>query len=145
VLTADCLPVFFTSRQGDRVAVAHAGWRGVENGVISRCFAASGIRAEDCMVWLGPAIGADMFEVGIEVYELFVQKNPENASAFRQKDASHWLCDIYQLARLECQQLGIESIYGGDFCTYTDNTNFYSFRRDGAKTGRMASLIWMHD
>ncbi|MFC1589742.1 peptidoglycan editing factor PgeF [Pseudomonadota bacterium] len=144
VLTADCLPVFFTNKQGNRVAVAHAGWRGVENGVISRCFAATGISPEDCLVWLGPAIGADAFEVGTEVYETFVKKSPENAGAFKQKDAQHWLCDIYQLARIELQQLGIQSIYGGGLCSYSDKANFYSFRRDGNQTGRMASLIWLN-
>ncbi|MCW8923596.1 MAG: peptidoglycan editing factor PgeF [Gammaproteobacteria bacterium] len=143
VLTADCLPVFFTSQQGDRVAVAHAGWRGVHNGVISHCFAATGIAPEDCLVWLGPAIGAEVFEVGAEVYDAFAKKNPENTVAFEQKDAQHWLCDIYQLARIELQQLGIQSIYGGGLCTYSDENSFYSFRRDGARTGRMASLIWI--
>lgn len=144
VLTADCLPVLFTSKQGDRVAAAHAGWRGVENGIISRCFAATGITPEDCLVWLGPAIGAGVFEVGAEVYDAFVQKNPENVVAFKQKDEQHWLCDIYQLARIELQQLGIQSVYGGGLCTYSDEANFYSFRRDGAQTGRMASLIWLN-
>lgn len=145
VLTADCLPVFFSNKQGDRVAVAHAGWRGVENGVISRCFAATGIAPEDCLVWLGPAIGAEAFEVGAEVYDAFAKKNPENAVAFKQKDAQHWLCDIYRLARIELQQLGVQSVYGGGLCTFSDEASFYSFRRDGAQTGRMASLIWIED
>lgn len=143
VLTADCLPVFFANKQGDRVAVAHAGWRGALNGIITSSFLATGIAAEDCLVWLGPAIGAENFEVGTDVYKAFISKNPENTVAFRQIDDQHWLCDIYQLARIECQQLGIYSIYGGGFCTYSDEEHFYSFRRDGAQTGRMASLIWV--
>ncbi len=143
VLTADCLPVFFTNKQGDRVAVAHAGWRGALNGIITSSFLATGIAAGDCLVWLGPAIGAGDFEVGADVYQAFTSKNPENTIAFRQTDDQHWLCDIYQLARIECQQLGIHTIYGGEFCTYSDEEHFYSFRRDGAQTGRMASLIWL--
>ena len=143
VLTADCLPVFFTNKQGDRVAVMHAGWRGALNGIITSSFLATGIAAEDCLVWLGPAISAENFEVGADVYEAFISKNPENTIAFRQIDDQHWLCDIYQLARIELQQLGIHSIYGGEFCTYSDEDHFYSFRRDGAQTGRMASLIWL--
>ena len=145
VLTADCLPIFFTSKQGDRVTAAHAGWRGALNGIISSSFLAMGINAEDCLVWLGPAIGAETFEVGADVYQAFIGKNPANSSAFEQSDEQHWLCDIYQLARIECQQLGIHAIYGGGFCTYSDDENFYSFRRDGAQTGRMASLIWLTD
>jgi len=143
VLTADCLPVFFTNKQGDRIAVTHAGWRGVLNGIITESFFNTGIAAEDCLVWLGPAIGAEHFEVGTDVYEAFVDKNPENDTAFKQTDGQHWLCNIYQLAKIELQQLGIHSIYGGGLCTYADEENFYSFRRDGAKTGRMASLIWL--
>ena len=143
VLTADCLPVFFSSQQGDRVAVTHAGWRGVLNGVISASFAAMNMRAEDCLVWLGPAIGAEAFEVGADVYQAFTSKHAENSTAFRQKDEQHWLCDIYQLARIELQQLGIQSVHGGSLCTYSDEQQFYSFRRDGARTGRMASLIWL--
>ena len=143
VLTADCLPVFFTNKQGDRVAVTHAGWRGALNGIISTSFLATGIEVEDCLVWLGPAIGAENFEVGADVYQTFIHKNPENIAAFTQTDDQHWLCDIYQLARIECQQLGIHSIYDGGFCTYSDEAHFYSFRRDGARTGRMASLIWL--
>ncbi|MES0328388.1 MAG: peptidoglycan editing factor PgeF, partial [Gammaproteobacteria bacterium] len=143
VLTADCLPVFFTNKKGDRVAVTHAGWRGAVNGIITSSFLATGIAAEDCLVWLGPAIGAENFEVGVDVYDAFTRKNPENAFAFRQTDEQHWLCDIYQLARIELQQLGIEQIYGGGLCAYSDEENFYSFRRDGARTGRMASLIWL--
>lgn len=143
VLTADCLPVFFTNKQGDRIAVAHAGWRGLLNGIISATFSALGIRAEDCLVWLGPAISMDAFEVGHDVYQVFSSKNYENKAAFVQKDEHHWLCDIYQLARIELQQLGIQSIYGGDRCTYSDEELFYSFRRDGVQTGRMASLIWL--
>lgn len=145
VLTADCLPVFFTNKQGNRIAVTHAGWRGVLNGIITESFLASGIEAEDCLVWLGPAIGAENFEVGVDVYEAFTKKNAENIIAFQQMDEQHWLCNIYQLAKIELQQLGVHAIYGGEFCTYEDEENFYSFRRDGAKTGRMASLIWLKD
>lgn len=144
VLTADCLPVFFTNKQGDRVAATHAGWRGALNGIITSSFLATGIVAEDCLVWLGPAIGAGNFEVGADVYDAFVSKNPRNSTAFQKTDEQHWLCDIYQLARIECHQLGIRSIYGGGFCTYSDEEHFYSFRRDGAQTGRMASLIWLN-
>ncbi len=144
VLTADCLPVFFSNQQGDRVAVSHAGWRGVLNGIITETFLATEIAVEDCLVWLGPAIGAKNFEVGVDVYEAFSQKNAENIIAFKQIDDQHWLCDIYQLAKIELQQLGIHAIYGGEFCTYADEEHFYSFRRDGAKSGRMASVIWLN-
>ena len=144
VLTADCLPVFFSNKDGSRVAMAHAGWRGLLNGVISATFSAMQIRPDDCLVWLGPSIGPDVFEVGLDVLQSFTGKNKATLPCFRQKDEEHWLCDMYQLARTELEQLGIRQVFGGGLCTYTDKENFYSFRRDG-DTGRMASLIWITD
>jgi purine-nucleoside/S-methyl-5'-thioadenosine phosphorylase / adenosine deaminase len=142
VLTADCLPLLLCDRTGSRVAAVHAGWRGLHRGIISAALETLSVPVRDLLVWLGPAIGADAFEVGQDVHELFVQKNPENSTAFRPRGAAHWLCDLYALARIELRALGVESVYGGDFCTFTGTEQFYSYRRDG-KTGRMASLIWL--
>lgn len=142
VLTADCLPVFFTNRGGSVVAIAHAGWRGLCDGVISATLNASGIHPEDCLVWLGPAISQQNFEVGVDVYERFSDKDKDNAQAFVRQDSEHWLCNLYQLACIELEKRGVKNIFGGDFCTYADRERFYSFRRDG-QTGRMASLIWI--
>ncbi len=142
VLTADCLPVLFCDLAGTRVASAHAGWRGLHAGVLSATIRAMALPPQQLMVWLGPAIGADAFEVGAEVVEAFVAKHPAYNAAFRQTDTSHWLCDIYQLARIELRQRGLAQIYGGGFCTFNDTERFYSYRRDG-DTGRMASLIWL--
>jgi len=141
VLTADCLPLLFCNRTGSRIAAVHAGWRGLHRGIIRAAVETLSTPARELLVWLGPAIGADAFEVGREVYDAFVQKNRENSAAFRQRDEAHWLCDIYMLARIELQMLGVESVYGGDLCTSSDADRFYSYRRDGV-TGRMASLIW---
>ena len=93
-------------------------------------------------MWLGPAIGPQTFEVGAEVLRAFTDRNRENTSAFRQTDDQHWLCDLYQLARIELSSQGVTSVFGGKECTYTDEQRFYSYRRDG-DTGRMASLIWL--
>lgn len=142
VLTADCLPVFFSSKDGSRVAMAHAGWRGLLNGVISKTFSALHIKPDDCLVWLGPAIGPGAFEVGKEVLASFTEEDESTLHAFSQKDEEHWLCDMYQLARIELKKLGITQVSGGELCTYSDEENFYSFRRSGG-TGRMASLIWI--
>lgn len=142
VLTADCLPVLFCDRAGSRVASAHAGWRGLHAGVLSATIQAMALPPAQLMAWFGPAIGAEAFEVGAEVVEAFANKHAAYAAAFRQTDASHWLCDIYQLASIELRQHGLVEIYGGGLCTYRDEQRFYSYRRDG-DTGRMASLIWL--
>ena len=142
VMTADCLPVLICDRAGSRVAAAHAGWRGLHAGVIAETVRVLASDPAELMVWLGPAIGPQAFEVGEEVVRAFVDKDALNSAAFRQTDARHWLCDLYQLARMELSVLGIEAVFGGHECTFNDPQRFYSYRRDGS-TGRMASLIWL--
>ena len=141
VLTADCLPVFFSNREGTEVAVAHAGWRGLHGGILSNTLAAMRSAATDVVVSLGPAIGPQAFEVGVDVYDAFVSKNKKNSLAFIATDEDHYLCDIYQLARIELSAIGVTGISGGGNCTFNDSNRFYSYRRNST-TGRMASLIW---
>ena len=146
VMTADCLPVLFCNREGSVVAAAHAGWRGLCDGVIEATIAAMPVPAESLLVWLGPAIGPRAFEVGAEVRQEFISRQREAEAAFAPADEGKWLGDIYMLARLRLMRAGVTDIYGGgvdqEFCTYTDSERFFSFRRDG-RTGRMASLIWL--
>lgn len=139
IMTADCLPVLYCSTDGAVVAAAHAGWRGLLAGILTNTYLA--MQTSEVLVWLGPAIGPQVFEVGPEVRAAFIAKNPEFAQAFVVQDAQHYLADIYQLARIELAALGIKNIYGGDCCTYTDAQRFFSYRRD-QQTGRMATLIW---
>lgn len=138
VMTADCLPVLLCSKDGDKIAAVHAGWRGLESGIISN--AVEALKTKDLSVWLGAAIGAECFEVGNDVREAFLKKSVDYASAFK-KNGTQWLCDIYQLARIELTHLGITEVFGGEFCTVSNSERFYSYRRD-KQTGRMATLIW---
>jgi YfiH family protein len=140
VMTADCLPVLFCGDNGEVLAAAHAGWRGLQAGVIKNT-----LLAMDCRkisVWLGPAIGPDNFEVGDEVLNAFVTQIPKAEQAFKANAPGKWLANIYQLASLQLAELGIDQVFGGEYCTVADPQRFYSYRRDGAATGRMASLIW---
>jgi purine-nucleoside/S-methyl-5'-thioadenosine phosphorylase / adenosine deaminase len=142
VMTADCLPVLFCNRDGSRVAAAHAGWRGLCQGVLESAVARFEDPA-DVMAWLGPAIGPRQFEVGAEVRERFVDHDPEAARAFVPgQSRGHFLADLYQLARHRLQAAGVTQIYGGHWCTFSDAGRFFSYRRD-AVTGRMASLIFI--
>ena len=143
VLTADCLPLLLCQRQGRTVAAVHAGWRGLLDGVIENTIAGMGIAASELLAWMGPAIGAQQFEVGAEVRDAFVRKQAQAAQAFRAK-GDKFLGDLYQLARQRLTNVGVDSIYGGQFCSFSDAALFYSYRRDG-KTGRMASLIYIHE
>lgn len=142
VMTADCLPVLFCNRAGNRVAAVHAGWRGLADGVIEAALAGFADPADQLLAWLGPAIGPDAFEVGPEVRERFLQDDLQAGSAFLPGRPGHWLADIYRLARLRLERAGVGFIGGGDYCTVTDIKRFFSYRRDGV-TGRMASLIWI--
>lgn len=142
VMTADCLPVLLCDEQGGVVGAAHAGWRGLCDGVIEQAVRAMNVPPQTIMAWLGPAIGPQAFEVGEEVRAAFVAQQPQAAAAFAAGLPGKWYADIYQLARLRLHLLGITRIYGGSLCTCTDHERFFSYRRDGA-TGRMGTFIWM--
>ena len=142
VMTADCLPVLLCDRSGTVVAAAHAGWRGLQAGILERTVAAMGLPGTRLLAYLGPAIGPQAFEVGAEVRSAFVDRSDDAAAAFQPHDHGKWLADLYLLARQRMSAKGLAQIYGGDCCTVTDAERFFSYRRDG-QTGRMASLIWL--
>lgn len=154
VLTADCLPVLLCNRGGDEVAAAHAGWRGLCNGILRETLGSMAAPSDEILVWLGPAISAAHFEVGSEVREAFLHNfvgpaQSEIKSAFvpslnGDNGASKYFADLYALARMQLHSLGVNAIYGGDCCTYGDAERFFSYRRD-ARCGRQASLVWLND
>lgn len=143
VMTADCLPVLLCDRAGSVVAAAHAGWRGLLDGVLERTVEAMAQPAGELLAYLGPAIGPTAFEVGNEVRQAFVAHSAQASEAFLPgASAGKWLADLYLLARQRLNGVGVNAVYGGHDCTYSDAERFFSYRRDGV-TGRMASLIWL--
>ncbi len=140
ILTADCLPVLFATRNGEQIGIAHAGWRGLAAGVLEATVALLGAAPANMQAWIGPAIGAASYEVGEEVRAAFVDQDPDAAVAFESTRAGHWLCDLAHLARRRLQASGVTRVHGGGFDTFTD-ARFYSYRR-APRTGRFASLIW---
>lgn len=149
VMTADCLPILLCDRDGTQVAAVHAGWRGLAKGVVARAVQQFAIPAGQLLAYLGPAISQPHFEVGVEVLEAFFKSARDPRHSERVADAFkpglrplHFHADIFALARAELQALGVHAIYGGGLCTFSDQDNFYSYRRD-RDTGRMASLIWL--
>jgi YfiH family protein len=142
IMTADCLPALFCNRQGTQVAAAHAGWRGLAAGVLEAAVDSFADAPSEVMVWLGPAIGPQAFEVGPEVRDAFIATHPETVEAFVPSvNAGKFMADIYQLARLRLAAYGVTAVYGGGLSTYNDE-RFFSYRR-GARTGRFASLVWI--
>jgi len=138
VLTADCLPVMFCNRSGDRVGIAHAGWRGLAGGILEATIEALDEDPPEVMAWLGPAIGPQAYEVGSEVAAAFPAEFPAGFTPHRDR----YLMDLFALARLKLAAAGVHSVHGGGICTMSDPARFFSFRRDGV-TGRMASLVWL--
>lgn len=142
VMTADCLPILLCDAQGTEVAAVHAGWRGLCDGVIETAIGHFSAAPSEILAWLGPAIGPEAFEVGPEVRDAFMARDPQAAEAFVSGQADRRWMDIFALARQRLKKAGIRQVFGGGLCTYNDAERFFSYRRDGI-TGRMATLIWL--
>ena len=141
IMTADCLPVLLASKNGQRIAVAHAGWRGLASGVIGNAVRALGGEPGDLVAWLGPAIAQPAFEVGDEVRAAFVDRDPALAAAFESNPRGRWQADLFALARSALERSGVHRVHGDVTCTYTEAETYFSHRRQ-APCGRMATLIW---
>ncbi len=157
VMTADCLPLLITNKQGTLVSAIHAGWKGLHLGIVSKTIGTflakerGRIQAEDLLVWIGPAISEKHFEVGPEVRKDFIKKDPNNTPFFTkippqngQTDRVTYLANLVAIVQQELNNVGVTHVFGGDLCTYDQIEQFYSYRRSG-KTGRMASCIWIED
>ncbi|MDI1254318.1 peptidoglycan editing factor PgeF [Thermomonas sp.] len=143
ILTADCLPAIFAAQDGSEIAAAHAGWRGLADGMLEAAVAAMHTPADDIVAWLGPCAGSQVYEIGQEVFDAFVLRDARAASAFVATRPGHWRVDLHALARQRLANTGIapNNIYGGGLCTISDPLRFFSHRRD-QRSGRMATLVW---
>lgn len=143
VLTADCLPVLLCDAAGRAVIAAHAGWRGLAGGVLEAAVDALWEEAEEpLLAWIGPAIGPDAYEVGAEVRDALLARDPQAESAFRAGRPGHWYLDLALVARQQLVAAGVGRVFGGRSCTFSDPAHFFSHRRDG-QCGRQATLIWL--
>ena len=140
VRTADCLPILLCSSDGTEVAAVHAGWRGLAAGVIEATIARLRHAPDDLLVWLGPAISQAAFEVGDEVRAAFVDQEPDDVRHFVANSRGRWQADLYALASSRLGRLGVGSITGGGFCTFTERERFFSYRRN-PDCGRMVSFV----
>ncbi len=141
VRTADCLPVLFCSRDGGRIAAAHAGWRGLAAGILEETVTALGGDPTVLLAWFGPAISQAAFEVGSEVRAAFLARDGAAEAAFVANDRGRWQADLGLLARQQLNAVGVTAIFGGEHCTFADADRFFSYRRDG-ETGRLVSFVF---
>jgi YfiH family protein len=134
--------VVLCDEAGTIVGVAHAGWKGLAAGVLETTVEAMHIEPHKLLAWLGPAISQRAFEVGAEVRDIFVAQDAQANEAFISGANGKWMADIYLLAHQRLHALGISRIYGGEHCTHSEASKFFSYRRDGV-TGRMGTFIWL--
>lgn len=146
VMTADCLPILLTDSEGSFVAAVHAGWRGLQNKIISKSIHATNASHQKIIAYIGPSICQEHFEVGHDVYESFSKLDSKNSKYFKVKSPEKFNCDLIAIARYQLKQMGIPSshIYSANQCTYCNNHLFYSYRKEH-ETGRFASLIWIEN
>ena len=142
VLTADCLPILLCDKAGTQVAAIHSSWRSLLAGVIDNTVEKFTCPQNEIIAWLGPAIGPKVFGLNETIYLDFIARNAENSAGFHQQKGQ-WFMDIYHLARISLNNVGVNEIYGGGYCTFEDSERFFSYRRNET-TGRMASVIWLN-
>lgn len=142
VLTADCVPLLLAAADGSEMAAIHAGWRGLAAGVIAATIRLMDTPPAQVHAWIGPAIGLEAFEIGPEVRSQLLATDPGAEAAFVPGDGDRWHGDLALLARRQLQSCGLQEITGGQWCTHSDPQRLHSYRRDGAASGRMASLVW---
>lgn len=142
IMTADCLPILLCNHSGTEVAAVHVGWRGLLDGVVQETLAKMQSPASQLLAWIGPAISQPEFEVGDEVRQAFIEKYDSAQNRFKPNRPGHWLCDLAGLACDLLQRHGLAQTHRSNLCSYRNEAQYYSYRRDGV-TGRMASLIWM--
>lgn len=141
---ADCLPVLLAVPGA--VGAAHAGWRGLAGGVLEATVRAlceaAGCGPERVQAWLGASIGPDRFEVGADVLQAFGADPAGDSARFRPQGGGKWMADLPGLARDRLQALGVTRTGGGRWCTVSDASRFFSFRRDRV-CGRMVAATWL--
>ncbi len=141
VMTADCVPILFCNKSGTKVAAIHAGWKGICGGIIENAIEIFS-EPEAILVWIGPCISKERYEVGKDVYDSCLKHSNLIKNAFTQSSIGHWQADLVKIVRILMENMGVGAIYECNLCTYNMDELFFSYRRDG-NTGRTASMIWM--
>jgi polyphenol oxidase len=144
IRTADCMPLLITDEAGSFVAAIHAGWRGLASGIIENTLKKINAKGK-FIVWIGPHISQDFFEVGAEVRNIFLENDSASAEAFINAANGKYFLSMLKVTKLKLISLGVQKIFiTKNFCTYKNANNYYSYRREASKE-RMTSLIWIEE
>ena len=149
VLTADCAPVLFASRDGRCIGAAHAGWKGALAGITDATIAAMerlGARRSDIIALIGPTISRHAYEVGPEFRARFLAAQPDNERWFSaSRGEGHFMFDLPGYIEARLQRAGLAEAADLGHCTYRDEASYFSFRRathrGETQYGRLLSAI----
>lgn len=144
IMTADCLPIIISSLDGSDIAAIHGGWKPLSKNIIQHTIQKMKTPASELYVWLGPCIGPKKFEIGEDVYSLFITQDDEFSHAFiatkSEGNKNKYLANLQLIAEIQLKHLGVNHIYPLPHCTFSNKDSYYSYRRNN-KTGRMATII----
>ncbi len=140
IMTADCLPILLSHKSGNEVAAIHGGWRPLAGSIIKETLDTMHSKPEEVVAWLGPCIGNEAFEVGVEVKNIFIKQGDSFSTAFVKQANGQYLADLHQIAQMQLQSLGVTAISMLEECTYQNTSKYYSYRKEQV-TGRMATII----
>jgi purine-nucleoside/S-methyl-5'-thioadenosine phosphorylase / adenosine deaminase len=136
VMTADCLPIALAGPGA--VAMLHAGWRGLADGIVAAGIDAMRELGADAPLQaaIGPGAGPCCYEVGEDVHAAFADQGLDIRSGRN--------LDLKAIAREQLQRAGVEEVHDLGMCTICgDPTLLFSHRRDGGITGRQAGVVWL--
>lgn len=145
VITADCVPVLLAApaEEGGRIAAVHAGWRGIEAGVVARAAEALAAPPDEISAWIGPAIGVCCYEVGEEVAERVAgASDPSVVAPSQRTSGGRPHLDLAGGVRHQLVRAGIPEPRVLHRCTRCDAERLFSYRREGEGVGRNVSFIW---
>ena len=142
VLTADCLPIALSKKDGSEFAILHAGWKGLLSGVIESTLTSFTKGCSDVSAWIGPSISQKNYEVGNDLYESFVKKDDESESNFKEKGYDKWLFSLHGEAKRILGKYNI-NVDLSSVCTF-ESESLFSYRRDHTEN-RILSIIWRNE
>jgi YfiH family protein len=138
VATADCLPIVVAGARS--VAAIHAGWRGLTRAVIEQALKSLGERPDQLTAWIGPAIGACCYEVGLEVADLVAASSTDEVIVAGDSGRPH--LDLQRAARWQLERRGVEQVLAVARCTKCELELLSSYRREGRRAGRNWTFAW---
>ena len=142
VLTADCLPIALSKKEGSEIAMLHAGWKGLLSGVIESTLTSLTKGCSDVSAWIGPSISQKNYEVGNDLYDSFVNKDDESECNFIEKGYDKWLFGLHGEAKRILGKYNI-NVDLSSVCTF-ESESLFSYRRDHTEN-RILSIIWRNE